>query len=101
MRRMKWLLLLSVVAGCGGVGAQSSGLDITPISFEVKPGTEVQNCLYMKIPNDKDIDIGRVAMKFSEGTHHVQVYYSDEPHDDGMESCFQAVDFERWHLLAA
>ncbi len=76
-------------------------LELPAIEFDVPPGAEVQNCLYMKVPNDGDIDVGKVMMNFAEGTHHAHVYYGEESHADGIEECFSAVDFDKWHLLVA
>lgn len=100
MNPAKWILLLFLAAGCDGV-QQSSKVTLPLIEMDVPPGSEVQDCIYLKSPNETDVDLSKVTMQFSEGTHHVHVYFSDRPHEDGRESCFQAVDFDRWHLLAA
>jgi hypothetical protein len=77
----------------------AAGLDVEIAPFVVPPGSEVQNCFYLKVPSDTDLDLGHVVIDFAQGTHHMHVYYGDEQHDDGVEECFTAVDFDKWHLL--
>ncbi len=79
--------------------SSSGGLDVAITPFLVPPGSEVQNCFYLKVPSDTDLDLGRVVIDFAQGTHHMHVYYGDEQHADGVEECFTAVDFDKWHLL--
>ena len=102
------LLAASACAAAGGCKYQpsahtsdpgKSGLDVQIAPFSVPPGTEVQNCFYLKVPSDVDLDLGHVVIDFAQGTHHMHVYYGDEQHDDGVEECFTAVDFDKWHLL--
>jgi len=95
----------TLVSGCQHQGAAKTadsstmGLDVKIAPFVVPPGTEVQNCFYLKVPSDTDLDLGRVVIDFAQGTHHMHVYYGDEQHADGVEECFTAVDFDKWHLL--
>ena len=77
----------------------AAGFDLTVAPFAVPAGTEVQNCHYFKAPTDVDVDIGKVLIDFSKGTHHMHLYWGNEDHADGVEDCFQAVDFDKWHLL--
>jgi hypothetical protein len=97
MRQLAMMAPLLALIGCANRAPTKIDLAIQP--FDVAPGTEVQNCIYLKVPSDSDIDIGHVLLDFAPGTHHMHVYYGDEQHADGMESCFQAVDFDKWHLL--
>jgi hypothetical protein len=92
-----WLAASVSLAGCGNSDPDIK-IEIPPL--EVPTGTEVQNCYYMKSTNDVPLEIGHVSIQFAPGTHHVHLYYSDTPHDDGQESCFQAVDFDTWRLFA-
>ena len=85
----------------GPVSVTDDAVTITIAPFDVAPGQEVQNCHYFKLPSDADIDVNHVTMDFSLGTHHAHIYYGAEAHPDGIEECFTAVDFEKWHLLAA
>jgi hypothetical protein len=100
MRTRAASLGLLLLASCSTQATPvSSGIDVVIDPFYVPPGGEVQNCIYLKVPSDTDLDIGHVLLDFAEGTHHMHVYYGDEQHDDGSESCFQAVNFDKWHLL--
>jgi hypothetical protein len=97
MRNYAMVMLLLATFGCSRSPPEAIEIKITP--FTVPSGTEVQNCIYTKVQSDVDVDIGHVALSFAQGTHHMHVYYGDEQHADGMESCFNAVDFDKWHLL--
>jgi hypothetical protein len=100
MNRAASLSLLLLLSACSTEATPvTSGIDVTIDPFDVPPGGEVQNCIYLKVPSDTDIDIGHVVLDFAQGTHHMHVYYGDELHDDGTESCFTAVNFDKWHLL--
>src|SRR5438105_8888269 len=98
---MKWMIgsILIALAGCSGAPADDKNFDIKIKPFAVPAGSEVQNCVYLKVPSDTDVDLGKVVIDFAQGTHHMHVYYGDEEHFDGVEECFTAVDFDKWHLL--
>jgi Copper type II ascorbate-dependent monooxygenase, C-terminal domain len=98
--------LLAVACSAGESAAPTSLPAVAPDSitftipqFAVAAESEVQRCYYMKAPTDVDLDIGNVVIDFSKGTHHMHVYWGKEDHADGVEDCFQAVDFDKWHLL--
>lgn len=82
--------------------AQEIQLAIEP--FVVPPGTEVQTCHEMSLPSDVDVDIDRITWDFSLGSHHLHVYVSADGSTGAAPrtyDCFNAVDFEKWHLLVA
>lgn len=71
--------------------------------FDVPVGLEVQRCYYYKVPTDVDVDIDKLRMDTTLGSHHFQVYVGDgEDYPEGFsEECFRIVDFERWHMVFA
>ena len=97
MKTSSLVIVALLASGCQG--SQSVTIGVQPLA--VAAGTEVQNCYYLKTPIDQPMQVGHIKVNFAEGTHHVQLYYGAEPHQDGVESCFQAVDFDKWHLLVA
>jgi len=90
------VILSASLAGCNG---PNTTVQVVVPPLSVPAGTEVQDCYYLKAPNDAPLDIGHVNVQFGPGTHHAHVYYGAEARPDGVEDCFQAVDFEKWHLL--
>lgn len=100
------LAALTVAVGCTGTpeqdGSTSIELGIEP--YNVPSGAEMLRCQEMALPSDTDIDVDQIRWAFSEGSHHVHVYVSAGGETDAPEKtydCFQAVDFEKWHLLVA
>jgi hypothetical protein len=99
--RAQTIVVLFGASICGCSEAENSTMAITIDPVEVPPGVESQKCHYLKAGTNTDLDIARVSVDFGRGTHHIQVYYGDSERADGVEDCFQAVDFEKWHLLVA
>lgn len=82
----------------------SRGVQLRVTSPPVPQGTEVTGCHYFKLPSDVDIDVNRIQIAVSGGSHHIHLY---RPYDsgldlpDGYEVCNMAVDFDVWELVVA
>jgi hypothetical protein len=94
---------LGVSAGCYGQGGTDpSAIDLPPPehgvqlqtpAFEVPPGTEVQHCYYFKLPSDVDLDVTRIQIKYLDGSHHMNLFQTDQDINDHDEDCFGPVAF--------
>lgn len=77
-------------------------LDIT--ARAVPAGTEETACHYLKLASDVDLDVNRIQINVTGGSHHIHLY---RPYDstvdipDGTEVCNMAVDFDKWSLIVA
>lgn len=77
-------------------------LDIT--SRAVPMGQEETACHYFKLPSDVDLDVNRIQINVTGGSHHIHLY---RPFDssvdipDATEVCNRAVDFDQWSLIVA
>jgi len=78
------------------------GLQIVIEPFEVPVGSEIQRNYYRKLPAETDIYVTKVEMVYNEGSHHVNVFKSDN-HDvpDHFEETFSAVVWESWDMVFA
>jgi hypothetical protein len=82
--------------------ARGVQLDIT--SRAIPDGTEETACHYLKLPSDVDLDVNRIQINVTGGSHHIHLY---RPYDstldlpDGTEVCNAAVDFDKWSLIVA
>ena len=98
------LSTLAAMAGCTSAGERTNTIELSIEPYHVPVGAEVQRCHEMTLPSDTDVDIDQIAWRFSKGSHHLHVYVSaDGSTGAKVQSydCFQAVDFEKWHLLVA
>lgn len=79
------------------------GVQITITARPVPRGSEETLCHYLKLPSDVDLDVNRIQINVSGGSHHIHLYRAYEPTDlpDGFEVCNQAVDFDKWALVIA
>jgi hypothetical protein len=85
------------------VAQQDEMLLVVP-PHQVPAGTEVQRCWEMDFPSDTDVDINRIHWEFAKGSHHLHVYLAADGQPRGAPTnydCFQAVDFDKWHLMVA
>ncbi len=51
-----------------------------------------------------DLDVNRIQVNVSGGSHHIHLYHAYDPStdlDDGFEVCNAAVDFDKWALVIA
>ena len=75
------------------------GVQVRVTSPALAPGTEETGCHYLKLPSDADIDVNRIQVAVSGGSHHIHLYRAlDKTLDlqDHYEVCNVAVDFEVW-----
>jgi hypothetical protein len=79
------------------------GVQLKITSRAVPKGSEETLCHYLKLPSDVDLDVNRIQINVSGGSHHIHLYRSYLPADipDGFEVCNMAVDFEKWALVVA
>lgn len=80
------------------------GVQVAVTARAIPEGTEETLCHYMKLPSDVDIDVNRIQIAVSGGSHHIHLYRAvdasfDRP--DGVELCNMAVDFDVWSLVVA
>ena len=73
------------------------GVQIKVNARPVPKGSEETLCHYLKLPSDVDIDVNRIQINVSGGSHHIHLYRPYEPLDvpDGFEVCNMAVDSDR------
>jgi len=107
-----------VVPGDDGRALNSGGDDPTEIhlpppargvqlAVNARPiarGEEETLCHFMKLPSDVDLDVNRIQIAVSGGSHHIHLYRAyDSSVDipDGFEECNRAVDFDQWALVVA
>jgi hypothetical protein len=96
----------------GGVGEDGEidlpppvhGVQLTVTSRAVPLGTEETLCHYLKLPSQVNLDVNRIQIAVTGGSHHIHVYRPyrggvDIP--DGFEECNFAVDFDHWALVIA
>jgi hypothetical protein len=80
------------------------GVQIVVDAQAVPEGMEETACHYLKLPSDVDLDVDRIQIAVSGGSHHIHLYRPFDPSyqvPDGFETCNVAVDFEVWELVAA
>lgn len=73
--------------------------------FDVPEGEEVQDCHYVDVPTDGEVDVTRIQFAYADGSHHVNVYRTEDPdamRPDGTveEGCWDALDWDRFSLVA-
>jgi Copper type II ascorbate-dependent monooxygenase, C-terminal domain len=82
-----------------GTGANGvSSVDFT-ISWHQDKRSEIVECHYLKTANDAPVELDRLTLDFPDGSHHVHIYRSDTPEDDGVKDCTAGIDWRRWSLL--
>jgi hypothetical protein len=80
------------------------GVQIKVTARPVPKGSEETLCHYMKLHADADLDVNRIQINVSGGSHHIHLYRAyDASTDipDGFEVCNMAVDFDTWALVIA
>jgi hypothetical protein len=78
------------------------GVQLKVTSPPVPKGKEETGCHYFKLPSDVDLDVNRIQVAVTGGSHHVHIYRAlDRNADlpDHYEVCNTAVDFEKWELV--
>ena len=96
--------------GAGGTPGEvflpppARGAQITVTTDPVPKGKENTSCHYLKLPSDVDLDVNRIQINVTGGSHHIHIY---RPYDstldipDHSEDCNKAVDFDVWSLIVA
>lgn len=69
------------------------------LRWQQEPGTEIQQCHVFKLDNADPVEVDRIGVQFPAGSHHVHIYKSDTPADDGVADCWSGIDWTRWHLV--
>jgi len=81
-----------------------SGVQFTVGPVPVERGKEITECTYFKLPRKHDLDVNKVQISVSGGSHHVHLYRPEDPNldlADGHEACNFALDFSVWQLILA
>lgn len=80
------------------------GVQLNVTSPSVPEGQEETGCHFLKLPSDVDLDVNRIQVAVSGGSHHIHLY---RPYnrsldlEDHFETCNAAVDFDKWELVIA
>ncbi len=80
------------------------GVQLAITARAIPTGTEETACHYLKLPSDVDLNVNRIQINVTGGSHHIHLY---RPFDstldipDGTEVCNMAVDFDKWSLIVA
>jgi len=69
------------------------------LTWQQDPGSEVVQCHTFKLGNATPLEIERIKFAFGSGSHHVHIYRSDEPADDGVTDCSAGISWPRWRLV--
>lgn len=80
------------------------GIQIKTTSPAVPMGTEETGCHYMKLPSEGELDVNRIQVAVTGGSHHIHLYRAIDRNldlPDSYEVCNQAVDFNVWQLVVA
>jgi len=109
MRR--WALLVCLpIAACGlgrdrplpRLARPHQGVQLVVGPFHVPEGQEAQLCFAFRLPSDVDLDIERIEIAATGGSHHLHLYQAESfDRGEGIYECFDAVDFDRWKLVVA
>lgn len=76
------------------------GVQLAIEPFEVRRGQEVQRNFYMKLPVDREVAVTRIELAMREGSHHCNLFKTDEATPDHFEDTFDQVPFTRYDLFA-
>lgn len=78
------------------------GFQVVIGPFDAPAGTEVQKNYYQKLPNNEDIYVTKIELKFNPGSHHLNIFKSDSILvEDHVEDSFNAIAWESWDMVAA
>ncbi len=75
------------------LAAPLHGLQIGTPVFDVPEETEMQHCYYFKLPSDVDLEVVRFEIKYLSGSHHMNLFQTNEDVPDHDEECFTPVKF--------
>src|SRR5262245_66299130 len=104
MRRLVGMAALTFVASCSSLANDDwvhgrQGVLAFQIQWHQAPQSEVVECHYFKSQNDAQVEVDRVRVDFPTGSHHVHIYRSELPADDGVRDCSMGIDWTRWSLM--
>jgi hypothetical protein len=94
------LALWTLASGCSDDATTPRGVDIPPPSygvqlrtprFPVPAGEEVQHCYWFKLPSDVDLEVVAFQIRYLEGSHHMNLFQTDQDFDDHDAPCFTGV----------
>jgi hypothetical protein len=80
------------------------GVQLATVSPPIPQGTEETGCHFLKLPSDVDLDVNRIQIAVSGGSHHIHLYRPFESGldlPDGYQVCNAAVNFDQWQLIVA
>ncbi|MEO8603350.1 MAG: hypothetical protein ABI629_12310 [bacterium] len=79
------------------------GVQLKITARPVAKGSEETLCHYLKLPSDVDLDVNRIQINVTGGSHHIHLYrpYDKVDIPDHFEVCNMVVDFEKWSLVVA
>ena len=84
----------------------AQGVQIGTPAFDVPAGTEVQRCYYFKLPSNRDLDVTLIQIRYLAGSHHMNLFQSNQDVVDHDEDCWMKVNFSSaenpngWDLIA-
>jgi hypothetical protein len=52
----------------------SAGFQLKTIPLSIPAGTENQDCYFFRVPSQSDVYVGRIVMRQSAGTHHMNIF---------------------------
>ena len=64
----------------------------TPL-FMVAGGSETQHCYWFKLPSDVDLEVVKIQVRYLAGSHHMNLYQTNQDVPEHDEECFKPVDF--------
>lgn len=107
--------VLALFGACGphdpneidlGAPDKGHGVQLATPLFDVPAGMEVQHCYWFKLPSDVDLDVVKIQIRYLPGSHHMNLFQSNQDVPDHDEDCWKPVDFSRpdnpngWDLVA-
>ncbi len=97
------LALAASLGGCyGSDGTDPAAVDLPPPAngvqlstptFQVAAGVERQWCYWFKLPSDVDLEVVRFQIKFLSGSHHMNLFQTNQDVPDHDEECFKPANF--------
>ena len=79
------------------------GVQIGIPPFSIPQGAEIQRDYYVTLPSDSDIYVNKIEFRYSEGSHHCNVFKSDSLYrvSGTYDDTFTAVDFSVWDMFCS
>ena len=67
------------------------GVQIQTPEFSVPAGQEIQHCYWFKLPSDADLDVVNIQVRYLAGSHHMNLFQTDQDFPDHDADCFKGV----------